>query len=103
MVPLRFEVTVNGRVLCTAGMDCDGVLMVTVQAENMPLCEDGSSMRGTPGGKLHQVSIDGLTSLDETLEWPNAQIRPGDEIRIRVLPTGEFDPPTLVKYDIGQE
>lgn len=96
MVPVRFEVTVNGRLLCVAGIDRDGVLTVAVQAENLPVGEDGSSLRGTPGGKLQIVSVYGLTDEDVTWQWPEALIGPGDEILIRVLPSGQFDSPTEV-------
>jgi len=101
MVPLRFEVTLNSRILCTAGMDKDGILMVTLQSENLPAVSGaepfpGASSRGTPGGKENTVSVVGYTDADDTWQWIDTPIGAGDQILIRVLPNGSFDPPTVV-------
>jgi hypothetical protein len=96
MVPLRFEVTLNGRVLCTSGMDQRGVLVVTVQSEDSPPPGEAETMRGTPAGEESILVVDGYTNSDLWWRWVSEKIVAGDEIRIRVLPSGSFDPPTSV-------
>jgi hypothetical protein len=101
MVPLRFQVSLNGRVLCTAGMDEMGVLMVTAESENWPGPDDETSNRGTPAGEENTVTVNGWTEDDEDWRWVREKIAPGDEILIRVLKSGKFDPPTEVTEDDG--
>jgi hypothetical protein len=96
MVPLRFEVTLNGRVLCVAGMDRHGIVIVTVESENWPGPDPGESARGTPAGEENTVFVNGYTDTDDDWRWARERIGPGDEIRIRVLPSGPYNPPAQV-------
>jgi len=96
MVPLRFEVTLNGRVLCVAGMNRNGIVMVTVGSENWPGPDPGESARGTPPGEENTVFVHGYTDGDDDWRWVHERISAGDEILIRVLPTGPYDPPNEV-------
>jgi hypothetical protein len=105
MVPFRFEVTLNGRVLCVAGMDRTGIVLVTVESENWPGPASGESGRGTPAGEENTVFVNGYTDDDDDWRWVRERIHAGDEIRIRVLPTGPYDPPTKVlpPCDAGED
>jgi hypothetical protein len=94
MVPFRFEVSLNGRVLCIAGMDRDGIIDVTIQSESLPVGADGTSIRGSSGNE-HRISVTGYTYADEAWNWTDVPVVPGDEIRIRVLGAGPFDPPVV--------
>ena len=97
MTPARLiEVTLNGRVLCTAGMDRDGVLMVTMQSEDGPGPDGGASARGTPAGEESALFVNGYTDADEDRRWASEKLRAGDKVRIRVLPSGAFDTPAEV-------
>jgi hypothetical protein len=94
MVPLRFELTLNGRRLCLAGLDREGVLMLTVESEHWPSDDPAESVRGTPAGGENTVSVSALTADHEDWRWASERIKAGDEIVVRVLPAGPFDPPT---------
>jgi len=93
MVPLRFEVSLNGRRLCVAGLDQLGVLMVEVKSENWPGPDATESARGTPAGDENAVFVQALTDDGEDWRWVHERITSGDEIVIRVLAVGPFDPP----------
>src|SRR5947209_3622465 len=93
MVPLRFEVTLNGRRLCVAGLDRLGVLMIEVKSENWPGPEATESTLGTPAGDENTVFVNAYTDDGEDWRWVHERIVAGDEIVVRILPAGPFDPP----------
>jgi hypothetical protein len=76
MVPLRFEVALNGRVLCVAGMDRNGIVLVTVESEDWPGPEPEESARGTPAGEENTVSVSGYTDGDDEWRWTRERISP---------------------------
>ena len=94
MVPLRFEVSLNGRRLCVAGLDRLGVLMLEITSENWPGPEATESARGTPAGDENSVFVNAYTDDGEDWRWAFERIKAGDEIVVRVLPSGPFDPPS---------
>jgi hypothetical protein len=77
-------------------MDRNGIVMVTVESENWPGPDPGESARGTPAGEENTVMVNGYTDDDHNWRWLRERISAGDEIRIRVLPSGLYDPPTEV-------
>jgi hypothetical protein len=80
-----FEVILNGRRLCTAGAGDDGVLTATV----------------TSVGKRRELelAIGGLVA-DAHLKWPSpSSLAVGDEIIVRVVETGQPDPPATTHRD----
>jgi hypothetical protein len=77
-----FEVYLNKKKLCVAGIDADCVLSTIV---------DYVSRKP---GRLH-LHVGGLnTSTDEHVRWQDRNLRVGDEIRIRIANRKRADPPT---------
>jgi hypothetical protein len=76
-----FEVHLNKRKLCVAGLDADCVLTAIIDYV--------SGKRG----RLH-LSVGGLnTSAEEHVSWQDRHLRVGDEIRIRIASRRQADAP----------
>jgi len=76
-----FEVFLNGKRLCVAGIDADCVLTAIVDYV--------SGKRG----RLH-LSVGGLdASAEEHVRWQDRHVRVGDEIRIRIANRKQADSP----------
>ena len=88
-----FEVSLNGKRLCLAGIENDGAL--TAIANHV-----------VRRGKAKMwLSVGGLISrTDELVSWPNQKLRVGDEIKINILETVSADnPETRRRRDPAQE
>jgi hypothetical protein len=85
---LAFEVYINGKKRCTAGVRGPGVLTATVC---WVLREPKSGLRKR---KELNLGVGGLVSRsDEFLEWLQRDLQPGDEVTIRVLEAAKVDKP----------
>jgi len=85
-----FEVQINGKVVCTAGVGDFGVLTSNLAWVHVHPARRGKNSGTNDLGDDLFLSVGGLTSNDknegEHLRWLNQQeIVPGDEIRIRIL------------------
>ena len=98
---MRFQVAVNGEVVGTAGLDDRGVLNATITWVRRSLEDVADEVRNDPGfveeeweSEQCDLHLGGLDSIaEEHLRWVNGELEPGDEVTIRILPPGEFDPP----------
>ena len=85
---IRFEVILNGKRLCTSGINGDGVLSTIVNyvkhSNEEPTCE----LRIGGLGHYHPTN-----DRQQQVSWPKPEIGVGDEITIRILPAGDFDDP----------
>ncbi len=100
---VRFEISVNGQPIATTGCAGYGVLSAGLDW----VLRDPARFRPDPHdeaytiddwGKetlcLHAGGLDSERADDEThLMWVNQELRVGDEVRVRILPAGEFDEP----------
>lgn len=85
---VRFQVSVNGQLRCTAGMSGPGTLDVTV-------CRHRSKRNINKPEHTH-IWAGYLNSLDRTSgSWLLEDLSPGDEITIRTLDPEEHDPPKM--------
>ncbi len=98
---IRFQVLVNGEVRGTAGMDTLGVLSVIIDwvrrdpARATGLAEEHPEFpdEDWTGNKVH-IRLGGLdTVTKEHVEWFGNELQVGDEVTVRVLAPGEYDPP----------
>jgi hypothetical protein len=83
---LTFEVHLNGKKVCTAGIGEPGVLTSIVTW----VLGDG---HGRPKGKEElDIRVGGLVSrTEEHLDWLRRRLQRGDEISIRVVDAGAAD------------
>src|SRR5262249_21651920 len=100
---VRFQVLVNGELRGTAGMESTGVLSLILDwvrrdpaAAPKELRSDLEFNEEEWVGNEVRVRLGGLDSASrEHVEWFGSELRPGDEVIVRVLPPGEFDAPAL--------
>jgi len=102
----RFEAYVNDDKVCTAGLGSYGVMtailtLVERSPEQAKRMQSGGSLEARTAPKLafHVGGLDsGTTDSDRHAVWAEVEgLTPGDEIRIKILPPGESDPPREVR------
>ena len=104
MEKVRFEVILNGKRLCIAGLDGYGVLLVTMVVATQ-LEPDRANTEKEPHALVFDINfgVGGLESSDSTgdqhILWVNRTLQEGDDVRIRILPEGEHDPPAWTLAD----
>jgi len=88
---IGFEVTLNGKRLCTAATGDTGVLtaIVTWVLRDVEGVKEPSDLRLEVGGLANGVH----------LHWPSPKLAVGDEVLVRVVETKQADPPTRVDRD----
>jgi hypothetical protein len=104
---IRFEVRVNGAVVCIAGIEGDGVASITLDRvkrvaarypENFHRKRYGCSQEEWSREKT-TLQVGGLRcrtkspKRDQHVFWHGRELQPGDEVSIRVLSEGEIDLP----------
>jgi hypothetical protein len=100
----RFEVLINGRRACVAGVDTYGVLNVILSRVKrnplrFPKQRPGQHTKRTWSREQLDVYVGGLEidgedeRNDRHLVWLKRRIRPGDKIMVRVLPVGPVSKP----------
>ena len=98
----RFEVRVNGDLICVAGMPKPGVLQAKLESDDWALQyeSDGTAMQ--PAKANCELTVGGMTQDDEMLEWKHVSLLPGDVVTLRVLPPGQSEDPEQFRHDIGE-
>ena len=87
---IAFEVHLNGKKLCTAGLGELGVLTSIVSWRGPQPLKDGTV---PPGAEL-RLEVGGLSApAEEHVRWAQRDLRIGDEVRISVIEAGVADPP----------
>jgi hypothetical protein len=77
-----FDIRLNGKKMCVAGIQTDGVLTTTVTY--VPFCKRRET----------RLYVGGLeTERDEHLFWKDAILHTGDELRVRIVETKSVDSP----------
>jgi hypothetical protein len=77
-----FEVYLNGRRLCLAGIGDDGVLTAIV------------TYVAGKGRKEQRLLVGGLISpTGEHVNWRKPRLKTGDEVRVKIVESATSDPP----------
>ncbi len=78
-----FEVRLNGKTLCTAGIGDYGVLTVIMDW-----------VRRERGPEQLRLSVGGMVAgALEHLSWRDVRLRAGDEVRVKIIDTESADRP----------
>ena len=77
-----FEVYLNGERLCAAGIDSDGSLNVMVD-----------HVKGKGRDRMHLRVGGFVNATQEFLNWKRAELRIGDELRIKITDSDVVDEP----------
>ena len=96
MAEVRLEVTVNGRVVGTAGLDGAGYLNVFVRASRIEGDEDPFHPGTLPIQEESELVVGGHDLALGDMHWASLRLVPGDEVSVRLLGPGAADPPAEV-------
>src|SRR5688572_12027910 len=95
-----FEVYVNGKPVCRAGLENFGVMSAVLNRvkrnpKNHPKLTDPTAFEEELGFSVGGLILDGAG--DEHVDYTLPAIQHGDEITIKVVDSDKFDPPTKVR------
>jgi len=82
---MRIEASVNGKVVCTAGLSGSGYLSAHLNTE---------VSRANPKDALRIVGIETHDTESVHLQWPAAPVSEGDVITLKLLPDGSSSEPS---------
>lgn len=81
-----FEIRLNGKRLCIAGIE-DGMLLCSVA------CTENKNGRGDVG-----LGMTGTSFLkEEVFRWQNRTLRMNDVVRVKIIETNKVDKPKLLQ------
>ena len=93
---MRFQIIINGKEICTAGIKDYGVLSaITSWVLRDPAKYDANKHPSLEEFTAEEMSftVGGLLNDGSHVEWEKREIKPGDEITIKILESGEYDKP----------
>ena len=99
---IRFQLLVNNEVVCTAGLDGFGGLTVLVNATKQGLEDVPAKVKAVPEFDEDEWLRERMAVVIKGSEyhglyqvgWNQRTLSVGDEVTVRILPSGQFDPPT---------
>jgi DNA-directed RNA polymerase subunit E'/Rpb7 len=99
---IAFEILVNGDRVCTAGVESDfGMLTTVLSWTKRDLDRLPDEIRSEVPAEELKMIISGQKSLDEknfeNLQWQGRELKPGDEVRIRIIHADQVDAPESSK------
>jgi hypothetical protein len=92
---IAFEVFINGRKKCTAGISGPGVLTATMSW----ILREPGERRGKR--KELNLGIGGLAGRNRFLEWLSYKPKPGDEVTIRIVKATKVDKPKTSRMKLA--
>src|SRR5262245_25299911 len=97
---IAFEIFVNGKKVCAAGVGDDGVLLSALtlapRRRNAQPAETGAARRFQELGLRVGGAVGPPHDASRHVEWLNQHICVGDEITIRVIETEVVDKPSVI-------
>ena len=95
---IAFEIFVNGEKVCTAGVESDfGMLTTVLSWTKRDLDRLPNDVRSEVPAEDLKMIISGQKSLGgngfENLQWQGSELKPGDDIRIRIIHADKVDAP----------
>jgi hypothetical protein len=97
---MRFQLVINGKQTCTAGIKDYGVLSAIASwVLRDPAKYDSEKHLSLEKCSAEESSfcVGGLLNDRTHVEWHRQTIKPGDEITIRILESGKYDKPVKEK------
>ena len=98
---VAFEVKVNGKKVCTAGVADFGVLTTILTWVRRKAARTGQRARRHGAEEELTLDVSGLNG-DEHLKWIASSLHVGDRVSIRVLDAKAVDVPTRRYHDDPQ-
>lgn len=92
-----FEVTINGKKVCTAGVGDDGVLTAILALVQRQTVSDGTREDQDAESESLDVRVGGIANVEsgvsEHVEWLHQNLSVGDEITIKIIESSECNEP----------
>ena len=92
-----FEVTINGKKVCTAGVGDNGVLSAILALAQRQTVSDGTGEEQNADSESVDVRVGGIINLEsgvyDHLEWLHQYLSVGDEITIKIIESSECNEP----------
>jgi hypothetical protein len=92
---LAFEISINQKPHTVMGIKANGVLSVIIHKRQSA---DGLEIALTPGALEEHAP-----GQRRNLDWPDATLKEGDEITVRIVNVQHCDPPTKIKIEDPEE
>jgi hypothetical protein len=87
---IAFEVYLNGKKICTAGVGDLGVLTACLAYRGAQPYEEG----GPPVSEYIRLDVGGyVPDSREHLRWRERKLKPGDSVTLKVVKAGSVDKP----------
>ena len=95
MADIRYQVLMNGRAICTPGVEgLGGVLVATLTWTKRKRRIDDDVPSDADILESHWLKVFGIDpATDDHVSWSDEPLQPGDEITIRILGPGVADEP----------
>jgi hypothetical protein len=95
---IAFEIFLNGEKICTAGVETDfGMLTAVISWTKRDLDRLPNEVRSEVSAEDLKMIVSGQKSLGENryenLQWQGRELKPGDDIRIRIVDAEQADAP----------
>ena len=103
MPEVRFQVLVNGRPVCLAGLDGFGDLEVRARSTRLPADTLPEIFTPDPPEEHLDLTVGGHDLAIGDVGWGRVALSPGDEVTIRVLGPGPVDPPAEIHPPPGPD
>lgn len=99
---IAFEIVVNDKKVCTAGVDSDyGMLTAILSWARRDLSRLPAEVRTEVPGEALKMVVSGQRNLGgrdlENLQWTGCDLKPGDEIRIAIVDVDRVDAPASIQ------
>ena len=103
MAAVRFQVSVNGRAVGTAGLDGAGFLNIVLLAQRIEGEPDPFKRGAIPITEESRLIVGGHDMALGDMHWATVELTPGDEVTVRLLGAGPCDPPVEVYSPVGPD
>jgi hypothetical protein len=99
---IAFEIEMNGKKLCTAGIDAKfGILTSILSWAKRDVSQLSEEAKAKVPEEELKLTVGGHISYSkddyENVQWSGRELKPGDQINIKIIETNEADEPKTKK------
>ena len=99
---IAFEIEINGNKLCTAGIDAKyGILTSILSWAKRDVSQLSEESKAKVPAEELKLTVGGHISYSkddyENVQWSGRELKPGDQIKIKIIETNEADEPKTKK------
>lgn len=99
---IAFEIEINGRKLCRAGINAEfGILTSILSWAKRDISQLSKEVKAKVPEEELKLTVGGHISYSkddyENVQWLGRELKPGDQIKIKIIETNEADEPKTKK------